>query len=190
MNPKWTQPQMKEVALEERAELGLTIWEPLDPYALAESHGIRVYEIAELAAAGCPPETIKFFTKIDTKAWSAALMPRGSARFIIENGSHETVRRRSSVAHEMSHHLLEHPFSDTLVADDHKRLYSEKIEDQALFLSGELLVPHEACVKLAFRNATNEDVARRFDVSTQFAQMRMRGVRVMAKHALAKQSRR
>lgn len=190
MTPKWTQPLMRQVALEERAELGLSIWEPLDPYGLAESHGVRVYEIAELAAAGCPTETIEFFTKIDTKAWSAALMPRGSTRFIIENGSHESVRRRSSVAHEMSHHLLEHPFSDTLVADDHKRLYSAELEEQALFLSGELLVPNEACVKLAFRSATNEDVARKFDVSTQFAQMRMRGVRVMASRALAKQSRR
>lgn len=190
MTVAWTQAKMKTVALEERTELGLGVMDPLDPYELAELHGIATYPITALVATNCPPETIEYFTRTDPKALSAALIPRGSARFIIENDAHEAVRRRSSVAHEMSHHLLEHEFGATLIAEDHSRLYCDKAEKQALFLSGELLVPDEACRKLAFRQASNEDVAAMFNVSTQFAQMRMKGVRVMAARALQKQRRR
>jgi hypothetical protein len=41
----------------------------------------------------------------------------------------------------------------------------------------------------AFRGATNEQVAARFGVNTQFAQMQMPGARSFAVRALAKQDR-
>jgi len=189
MTLRWTQKLMAEVAAGERRELGLDVMDPLDPYELAESHGIPVYVISELEASGCAPETVHHFLAARKKAWSAAIIPVGSARIIIENDAHEFVRRRSSLAHEMSHHLLEHEFPDTLLTEEHDRAFSPKVEKEALFLSGELLVPEKACVKLAFKGADNIAVATRFEVSTQFAQMRMKGARVLATNALKKQAR-
>jgi hypothetical protein len=55
--------------------------------------------------------------------------------------------------------------------------------------SGELLAPTKACNKLAFREADNAAVADLFNVSTQFAQMQMKGPRQYAKYALAKQAK-
>lgn len=189
MNQKWTQKDMAKVAAEERAGLGLSLMDPLDPYLLAEEWGIPVYSISELTAHDCPSETIEHFRTTSSNKWSAALIPVGSGRIIIENDSHPTVRRRSSVAHEMSHHLLEHAFPEGVLSSDHDLLYSKTLEKQALFMSGELLAPAVACKKLAFRDADNAAVADLFNISTQMAQMQMKGPRAYAKHALAKQAR-
>ena len=97
MTPRWTQKLMAEVAAEERDGLGLGLMDPLDPYELAESHGIRVYPLSTLADDQCPESTIAHFKITNSKAWSAALIPVGTARIIIENDSHGVVRRRSSI---------------------------------------------------------------------------------------------
>ncbi len=76
----------------------------------------------------------------------------------------------------MSHHLLEHEFSDVLLTDDGCR----KNEKDANFLASELLVPCQAALKAAFAGRTNEEVAAIYGVSTQFAQMCMKGARVHA----------
>jgi Zn-dependent peptidase ImmA (M78 family) len=189
MNQKWTQKDMARIAAEERQALALGLMDPLDPYLLADKWGIPVYPITALVEDKCPDETIEHFRTTSSKRWSAALIPVGRSRIIIENDSHETVRRRSSVAHEMSHHLLEHVFPEGVLSSDHNDLYSKTLEKQALFLSGELLAPSTACKKLAFRAADNATVAAIFNISTQLAQMQMKGPRTYAKHALAKQAR-
>jgi Zn-dependent peptidase ImmA (M78 family) len=188
MTPKWTQREMAKVAAEERAALGLNLMDPLDPYLLAETWGIPVYPISDLCDHGCPSETIAHFRTTNSKRWSAALIPFGSARIIIENDSHQLVRRRSSVAHEISHHILEHAFPRDVLSSDHDQLYSKTLEKQALYMSAELLAPTEACRKLAFRDADNATVASQFNISVQMAQMQMKGPRTYARYALAKQA--
>jgi len=189
MSPRWTQKTMTEVAAEERHELGVGLMDPLDPYVLADAHGIPVYAISELEASGCAPETIQHFLVTRKKAWSAAIVPVGTSRLILENDAHEYVRRRSTIAHELSHHLLEHVFPEALLTQEHERAFSPKVEKEALFLSGALLVPEQACRKLAFKGADNATVATQFNISTQMAQMRMKGARVYAANALTKQAR-
>lgn len=152
---RWTQALMAEVAAEERAELGLQPMDPLDPYQLCEAHGIDVYSIEDLEDSLCGHEVISHFTDHRPSLWSAALIPIGSARVIVENTTHEPPRRRSNLAHEMSHHLLEHEFTQVLLGEDHSKLFNSQVERQALFMSGELLVPAAACKKLAFRNWDN-----------------------------------
>lgn len=189
MNPKWTQKEMAKLAADEREALGLGLMDPLDPYLLAQKWGIPVYPISALVADGCPEETIEHFRTTSSKRWSAALIPVSRSRIIIENDSHQIVRRRSSVAHEMSHHLLEHDFPEGALSSEHDKVYSNSVEKQALFMSGELLAPNAACKKLAFRGADNAAVAATFNISTQMAQMQMKGPRTYAKHALVKQGR-
>lgn len=134
---RWTQAKMREVAAEERCELGLGPLDPLDPYALARRHGIPVYPIDELPDDYCSKDAAAHFGQ-KARAWSAALVPFGSGRLILENTSHSLARRCSSVAHEMSHHLLQHQFSDVLLTDDGCRQVDSKNETEADFLAGEL----------------------------------------------------
>lgn len=180
---------MREVAQEERSELGLGPFDALDPYALAEAHGIPTYTLSELLEHGLSTDTRDHFHAAGSKDWSAALVPLGTARVIVENESHIEVRRRSNIAHEMGHHLLEHPFDSVILGEDHKQQFDPTLEKQATFISGELLVPDEAARKAAYAGWDNARVARKFNVSEQFAQMRMYGARVIAARAAKKYSR-
>jgi IrrE N-terminal-like domain len=97
----------------------------IDPYALAEPHGISAYTLDGLRGFGTGTEAINHFTAWDSSTRSAALVPLGTAPVIIENESHATARRPSNIPHELGHHLLEHPFDDVSFGKDHKRQLNE-----------------------------------------------------------------
>ncbi|QHK22114.1 ImmA/IrrE family metallo-endopeptidase [Pseudarthrobacter psychrotolerans] len=177
---------MRELARDERGSLGVGDYEALDPYALCEEHGVHVYTVESLRSFGASSRAVLHFTSVSTATWSAALVPIGSARIIIENETHVPARRRSSIAHELGHFLLEHEFSGVLLGEDHKRQFDPAMEKQATYLSGELLVPEIAARRAAYKGWDNEKVAQVFNVSTQFAQMQMKGPRVMAARAAKK----
>lgn len=183
---RWTQKLMREVAQDERADLGLNPLDPLDPYDLAEAHGIPVYRLADCVDHGLPPEVFGHFAEQHTGSWSAMLVPLGSARIIVENEKHASVRRRSNIAHELGHHLLEHQFDQVVLGEDHKRVFDEQQEKQAMYMAGELLIPLKAAARMAFDGWSNARVAARYGVSEQFAQMQMKGQRVRAKRAADK----
>lgn len=188
MANSWTQAAMREVAREERTGIGLTLFEPLDPYRLAAEHGISIYPISTLADELCSDDSIQHFTQTRPTAWSAALVPVGPSRLIIENTSHALVRRRSSIAHELGHHLLEHDFDEVILTEDGCRRFDGLKEKQATFMAGELLIPQAAAQRAAYDEKTNAHMAAYFEVSEQFAQMRMYGPRIIAQRARAKQA--
>lgn len=181
-----TQNYMCDLASEERLNLGVEVHQELDPYALCAEHGIEVYTMKSLQFFGATANAINHFTTLNRSAWSAALVPVGSARIILENETHARVRRRSSVAHELGHFLLEHAFDGVLLGEDHKRQFNETQEKQATFLSGELLIPRQAAQQAAYDGWSNAQVATVFNVSEQFAQMQMKGPRVRAERAARK----
>jgi Zn-dependent peptidase ImmA (M78 family) len=183
---RWTQKLMAEVAEEERRNLGLGHWDALDPYALCEEHGIEVYPLSGIASSAA----VEHFTVNRTSTWSAALIPVGSARIVVENDKHPVVRRRSNICHELGHFLLEHDFQAVLIGETHERQFDATLEKQATFLAGELLVPSRSVEQMAFKKWSNGQVAAAFGVSEQFAQMRMYGQRVRAERASAKFGRR
>jgi hypothetical protein len=185
---KWTQAAMREVAEEERTGLGLGPYDAFDPYALCAEHGIPVYPIDDLP--GVSQEAVKHFTRNKTGAWSAALIPAGTARMIVENPAHHLHRRRANIAHELGHHLLEHPFAGVLLSESHADSFAANHEKQATFMAGELLIPLAAANKAAFADWSNEQVSAHFGVSRQFAQMRMSGPHVYVRRSRARQAAR
>lgn len=86
----------------------------------------------------------------------------------------------------MGHHLLEHAFEGVLLSEEHERVFDETKEKQATFVAGELLIPEAAAKKAAYANWNNAQVAYVFGVSEQFAQMQMKGPRVIAQRAARK----
>lgn len=163
--------EAKELALEVREELGIEVLAPLDPYALAELYGIEVFDLTHPAL---PPESVRHLTEVRPHVFSAALVPLDpSGAIIIENHVHPPRRRRSTMAHEMAHVLLEHPFGP-LLADEHGcRSAVREIEDEATELSGELLIPADAARLAAFKGWSDQSVANHFRVSVPMAQWRM-----------------
>lgn len=163
----------RKLALEVRAELGLTAFVRFDPYELAREYGIPVYELNDLGLDIGAADAVQHFSSDRPTVFSAALVPFGSGMFIIDNDNQASTRRRSSVSHEMSHLLLEHAFDNILVTADGCRSYDKDKEDEATWLAGELLIPYEAAERAAWADLSNEDVAGEFEVSIRMAAMRM-----------------
>jgi uncharacterized protein DUF955 len=170
--------EAKEIAVEAREELKIELFEPIDPYALADLYGVQV---CDLTHPDLPPAAVEYYTKVKAGVFSAVLIPSGSERTIIENNTHDILRRRSTIAHEMSHVLLEHEFSLLLAIDNECRSSSCTIEQEAAELSGELLIPWEAARIAAFKKWSDYQVADYFQVSLPMARWRMNatGVRKM-----------
>lgn len=97
--------EAKRLAREVRDELGVDVFAPLDPYALAELYGVAVYDLRD---PSLPSEAVRHFTGPRARVFSAVLLAVGPGRVIIENHVHDWTRRRSTIAHEMAHVLLEH----------------------------------------------------------------------------------
>lgn len=169
----------KRLAAELRAEIGLQPMEALDPWQLAELYGVTVLPVSALPLSS---EIREYFTVTRPDVFSGALVPIRSGAAIIENDSHPTARRRSTMGHELAHVFGEHKFGTSLVNERGCRLANQVQEDEAAEIAGELLVPFEAAKKLARRNATNEEVALQFGVSTEMARWRMyaTGARLIA----------
>lgn len=180
-----TKAALARLALELRAEVGADPRGPFDPYALAAEYGLAVVSMSELDCA----DAVRHFTATRPAAFSGALVPVGTGARILENNSHDRLRRRSTVAHEMAHWALEHVFRGILLATANRcGIGSRQDERDAAELAGELLVPVSAARWLAYQDATDPDVADRFDVSIEMARWRMNGTgaRVVAARTAAR----
>jgi Zn-dependent peptidase ImmA (M78 family) len=165
--------QAKWLALEVRAEVGIGRFDLFDPYALAEEYGIPVYPLTGLAQDDRALEAVAYYAGAGSSFFSAALVPVGDKRVILDNDFHAPVRRRNSVSHEMSHVLLEHEFGELLLTSERCRAHDKDQEDEADWLAGELLIPYAAAERAARQDLTDEEVADAFSVSTRLAAMRM-----------------
>jgi hypothetical protein len=170
----------QRIAREERRELGLDPFTAYDPYLHAEQWGIPVLGISEL---GCGKQAYEHFVEAGADRFSASLIPDGTARVIVENDAHGRRRRRSTIAHEMGHVLLEHD-GDVLLSlgNECRSAASPMLELEARELAGELLVPTESAHRAALRNWTDDQVAETFEVSLALATWRMNasGARIRA----------
>lgn len=177
---------LKRLALELREEVNLTAHEPFDPLELARLYGIDVWCLSEL---DCSAEALAHFQIDRPDVFSGALVPLSDgSTVIVENDRHIPERRVSTASHELAHVVLEHPFAATLTDGNGCRVTTPEYEEEAAELSGELLMPFEACRRLAFYRVSDEEAARRFGVSVEFARWRLNstGSRKIAARAHAK----
>lgn len=159
--------EAKRLALELRAEIGLDAHAPFDPYAFASEYGIPVVQLSELDG-----EARKHLLSAQRSALSGALIPDGTGVVILENDAQPLTRRRTTMCHELAHVVLEHSFGVSL-SDERKCGLGGLQEDEADWLSGEMLIPYDGAFRLARAYATDERAAQSFDVSLAVARWRM-----------------
>jgi Zn-dependent peptidase ImmA (M78 family) len=160
--------EAKHLALELRAEIGLDAHTPFNPYAFAAEYGILVVQLSNLDGPARD-----HFLKADGSALSGALIPIGTGVAILENDAQPLTRRRTTMCHELAHVVLEHEFGVSLSADERKCGLRGDQEDEADWLSGEMLIPYDGAFRLARANATDQQAADLFDVSLPVARWRM-----------------
>jgi IrrE N-terminal-like domain len=175
-------------ALELRAEIGLRYLDVLDPYKLAKQWGIDVFQLSD---STCSRVAREHFLTLKRSVFSGMLIPVSTGAVILENDAHDPLRRRSTMGHEMAHVVRWHTFTSGVVAERGCRLSSPEDEAEAALLGAELLVPTKAANWMAFRDYTDEQVATKFEVSTEIARWRMNasGARRFATNARRKVGR-
>jgi Zn-dependent peptidase ImmA (M78 family) len=149
----------------------------LDPRALAEEHGIPVVTIDELAAHTRRAGTVAHLLEGGgADAISAFTVCHGPRRLIAVNPSHTPGRQASSVAHELSHILLEHD-PDQALPDDGVltgRTWSPLMEREAGWCGGVLLVPRPAALRFARNPARRAALRQEYGVSEEMIDFRLK----------------
>jgi hypothetical protein len=173
----------ERISAELREELSLGPLDRLDPLRLAEHLGIPVFGLKDLARFdGGGATFIRVLRGSEREAFSAITVFCGGRRLVIHNDSHAPTRQASSVTHELSHCILEHPPSPIL-SPEGCRHWNSRLEEEADWLAGALLVPREGALTLTKRGWPLARIAERYAVSEQLCRRRVNetGVAIQAR---------
>lgn len=163
--------EAEKISLEVRAELGLTPHDRLHPEALADHLAIPVRPVTDLRHHGAAPAAMQCVLS-DAMRFSAVTVFRGTRCCIFYNPHHPTGRRANSVAHELSHVILEHTPAPAVTAD-RLRNWNTDHEDEADWLAGAMLVPREGALRWMAYGGTPTAGADHFGVSSQLFNWRV-----------------
>lgn len=162
--------EANEIAKEVRRELGLSVYEPLDPWELTTLLEIPVLTLSEFETNS--EQSVHHFTNVEAAAFSAVTVFYGNKRVIIHNDSHSRPRQVSNLAHEAAHGLLHHQPSPALDVNG-CREWDEEIEKEAEYLAGALLVTEDAALQIARKRVPVRAAAQQLGVSQQMVTYRL-----------------
>ena len=158
------------LAKEVRTELGLGRYDRLDPFVLASHLEVPVVPLSELAVT-C--SAAHYFLEVEPDTFSAATVFEGRRRIVVHNDKHSAARQSSNVTHELAHSLLLHPPAPALDPATGCRDWNADHEDEANWLTSELLVTRDMALVVARGRIEREDAMERFGVSQQMLQWRI-----------------
>lgn len=156
--------EAERISVEIRTELGLSSHDRLVCENLALHLDIPVIGLTELLAAGADARWIRLLQSSGAK-FSALTVLEGTRRLIVFNQRHPPGRRANSLAHELSHTLLDHP-SNPAIGEGGCRRWDNQVESEADWLAGALLVPREGALSWCRSGRSITDGAAHFGIST------------------------
>jgi hypothetical protein len=168
--------EAERLAKSTRQELGLGVYDRLDPYCLADHLLVPVLSLQDLVRLSAAGDgllaAVQVLEGAEMSALSAVTVFCGSRRAIVHNAAHSPGRQANSITHELSHGLLLHPPAPAL---DRRgcRNWNADCEDEANFLAGALLIPDKAAWWIAKRQLSFEDAAAEYGCSTEMVRWRV-----------------
>jgi Zn-dependent peptidase ImmA (M78 family) len=147
-----------------RRELGLTPHERLDYFALAKHLQVPIHPLRAMVARGLSAEALACLLDPDT-GYSAVTVWRETRCVIVYNDDHSSQRIASDVTHELSHILEKHP-PRPAIGFGGCRDWDGRYEEEAVWLSGALLVPQNGVLAYLCGSGTMTDGAIHFGVSS------------------------
>lgn len=152
-----------------RAELQLKAWAALSPWDLAEYLDIPVLPLSDLDGVAAAQ---RLFAGDESGSFSALTVFDGPRRLVVHNDAHTTGRQASNVAHELAHGLLLHeprPALNSLGCRD----WNQDVEDEAVHLSGALLIPRAAAYLIVRKGWSDLEAATRYGCSDAMVKWRV-----------------
>ncbi len=160
------------IALQCRRELNLDPIDPLCPWAYARYLGVPLRKLSEI------PEIEEQMRILHGQAWrefSGVVVggPHYDQKMIVYNETHSIRRQASTIAHELSHVILEHPhgaFEGSVQVLE----FGEPFEEEAKWLGPALLISEEAALHIAETEMSEQAAIDHYGVSQDLLQMRMK----------------
>ena len=154
-----------------RSDMDLNAAESVAPEDLANLLGIEIRAGDELVKR----ERFQELDRIQPDSFSACTFrPSPERVVIVYNPLSTKSRRRSDLAHELAHILLDHELSRLERLGDVTFFSCDAIqEEEAGWLSGCLLLPRALLLAETRRGVSTEEIARKCGVSKQMAQYRL-----------------
>ena len=163
----------ENIAQSIRQDLGLQPSDPLPSTDLADYLGVRLITPADIP--GMSNESLRTLLEDEGSNWSALTVSEPSGSLVIYNPTNSVARQSSDIAHELSHLLLRHTPSTLMFAPDGTwtlRSYDAPQEEEAAWLSGCLLLPRPALLKIASSRMRPPEATERYAVSPQLLRYR------------------
>lgn len=184
--PRGFKAEAERIAQRLRADAGIGRSARLKLKPVAESLDVRIVSAEDLV----PMETLHEIERIQAYSFSACTFEINERHVVVYNPIRSRPRRRSDIAHELAHIILEHDLTEIQYLNDVPfRTCRPDEEQQATTLGGALLLPRPALLKEALNGASVDQVAKKFGVTKQMAQFRWNTTGV-ARQAAARNRRR
>ncbi len=174
--------QYEQLALRVRSFAGLAgIHDRLDPYALAESVGLRVVPLDSVV--GLSDEAKALLQSTASGAWSGGatpVLPDGT-RVVILNPSHSETRKMATLMEEICHVLLGHQHSELTTDSENAaagRTHHQQIEEEAYSVGAAALLPYRALACNLSRGQSIRAIAAQAGVSQALVRYRIKILRL------------
>ncbi len=180
---KWRKFELHALALRDFA--GASDGEALDPFALAKYADLLVVDFETIT--GLSEAAREHLLGSAAPAWSGGAcsvpLPDGR-RVVILNPTHGAMRTNATLMEEVSHVFLGHQASRLkIVAEDERgrtltRDYRKADEEEAYAIGAAALVPFGALRRALHEGRTSAEIARRFQVSRELVEYRLKVTRL------------
>jgi hypothetical protein len=167
---KWRDFERK--ALEVRRFAGLGVFEPLDPFKLAEMLKLRVVSLADIAHLS--QQSKEYLTESDNWSGGATKPLPDGTRVIIINERHSVGRKAVTLMEEICHSLLGHHPSLISATAAGGRSYDRMIEEEAYAVGAAALLPYRALSEAMASGESISKIARRYGVTRALVEYRVR----------------
>ena len=175
--------EAERIAGDLRSTLGLGEGAPVDPAEAASSLGISVFSADQLV----PRERLVEVDTLQPGCFSACTFSISPMRTVIVfNPLSAQTRRRSDIAHELSHIVLNHQLSRVAhVGETPFLVYDATHEEEANWLGGCLLLPRRFLLESLRRGDDVSTIAQTCGVSEQLTRWRVNvtGVKRHLRHS-------
>ena len=115
----------------------------------------------------------RYFLSVERNVFSALTVFDGHRRVVVHNDSHSEARQNSNLAHELAHGLLLHEPLPALDSITGCRDWNDINEQEADWLSGELLVTSDMALAVARGRLTKQQALQRLGVSADMLDWRI-----------------
>jgi len=165
--------EFERSAIRIRNFIGLTLYEALDPFTLADKLGMKVLDL--VSVPGLSIKNVQTLLVSKANEWSGAssgVLSDGSI-FIVLNPSQSDVRQRATLMEEICHVILGHR-REFLPLNQGERSYNLRQETEAYAVGAAALLPYAALNKFMALGASDLEIAKIFKVSLSLVDYRYR----------------